>query len=608
MRIRKTYLAIVAGVLIVAVLLLYPLLWGRPRNIDHFFTRAFLEFALERPLMLSQLRILEPYGIDFHADDLDDFSVAFEVAQMARTKRNLEILRSYDFDSLDPEQRRSAEILEWFLEVEAEREPFLLYDYPVNQLNGIQKGLPDFLINVHQINDAGDAADYVARVEKMGTAFDQVIEGLEARREIGNVPPSFVLEQVRAEMASFVAPPPEEHVLMRHFEDALGGIEVGADRREQLVARLRSALSDVVYPAYRRLDQELERLQAVATDDAGVWKLPDGERYYQWLLHRYTTTKLTADEIHEIGLAEVARIQAAIRGILEQEGIDDADLGGALRALALDPRFRYPDTEAGREQLLADYTAIVEEARQRLPELVGRLPRAEVRVERVPEFMQDGAPGAYYSPPPFDGSKPGVFYVNLRNVAENPRFRMRTLAYHEALPGHHLQIALAMEMPDAPFFRRVLPFTAYSEGWALYAERLAAEEGMLPTHWDELGMLMDELFRAARLVVDTGIHARRWTRDQAVAYMLENTGKPRSEVVAEVDRYIVMPGQACAYKVGQLQILAFRERARDRLLSNFDLRAFHDVVLDGGAMPLEMLEQVVEQWAGPPRVGGGQNP
>jgi len=594
----KTRIGIgMALLLLLAVVVLHPLLRGRPRDIDHFFSRVFLEFALERPLMLSQLRILEPYGLYFHADDLDDFSLEFERDEIREVKRNLELLRGYDYAELSAAQRRSAEVLEWFFAMQAGREPFLLYDYPVNQMNGAQKGLPDFLINIHQIADERDAENYATRVEKLATALDQVIGGLDGRREAGNVPPRFVLGRVRAEMQGLVDVPAEEHVLVAHFERSVSELDdIDDARRAELNDRVRSAVSDSVYPAYARLDAKLAELEQVATNDAGVWKFPNGEAYYEWLLRRHTTTALTAEEIHQIGLAEVARIQEQIREILVGQGIETDDVGAALAALAQHPSFRYADDEQAREQLLQDYSSIVEEARQHMPELFGRLPEAAVRVERVPEFLQAGAGGAYYQRPPFDASKPGIFYVNLRNVSENPRFRMRTLAHHEALPGHHLQIALAMEMPDAPFFRRILPFTAFSEGWALYAERLAAESGMLPTAWDELGMLMDELFRAARLVVDTGIHAKRWTREQAIQYMFDNTGKPASEVVSEVDRYIVMPGQATAYKIGQLQILAFRERAKQKLGDAFDLRDFHDVVLGQGAVPLEVLEAVVDEW------------
>jgi uncharacterized protein (DUF885 family) len=457
---------IVGGLLLAgAGLLLYPTLWGRPWSIDHFFTRVFLEFALERPLLLSQLRILEPYGIHFHADDLADYSVAFEQDELREAKRNLEILRGYDRDSLDEEDRRSAEVLEWFLQLRSEGEPFLLYDYPVNQMNGVQKGLPDFMINVHQINDERDAENYRIRLSKFRHAFEQIVDGLEARRQIGVVPPRFVIEQVLLQDERFLAPPPAEHILARHFEVMLEHVEGLSDaRRAELVEGVRRAVEDSVYPAYRLLDAKLAELEEVATDEAGVWKLPEGAAYYAWLLRYHTTTRLTPDEIHALGLAEVERLEGEIRAILSREGVPSGDLPETLRGLARDPRFRYPDTAEGREQLLRDYGTIVAEARGKLPEIVGRLPRVPVVVERVPDFLEEGAPGAYYQPPPFDGSRPGIFYVNLRNVAENPRFRMRTLAHHEALPGHHLQTAVAQEMEHVPFFRRVLPFTAYSEG------------------------------------------------------------------------------------------------------------------------------------------------
>ena len=573
-----------------------PTLWGTPWSIDHFFARVFLEFALERPLVLSQLRILEPWGLRSHADELDDFSVEFERDEVREAQHNLEVLHRYDRERLSPEQRDSRDILEWFLAVQAARKPFLFYDYPVNPMNGIQNGLPDFMINVHQINDERDAEDYRVRLTKFGVAFDQVIDGLEERRRIGVVLPAFAIERVRAGIEGFVAGPVDEHVLVRHFEERIDQLDsVSEARRAELSAGVRRAVEEVVVPAYRRLDQTLAELAASAPAPYGVWRLPNGEAYYAWLLRLHTTTALSAEEIHEIGLFEVERLHREIRALLEAEGIPAGDLPAALRRVAAEARLRAAG-EAGRDAILRDYRAIVEDATARLPALFGRLPRAGVTVEPVPEFMQEGAPGAYYDPPPFDGSKPGVFFVNLRNPDENPSFRRRTLAYHETVPGHHLQVALAMELEDVPFFRRILPFTAFSEGWALYAERLADEHGFYPTAWDRLGMLVDQVFRAARLVVDTGIHAERWSREKAIEYLEATTGKPHSEVVAEVDRYFVNPGQACAYALGQLRILRLRAIAKARLGDRFDLREFHDALLGHGAMPLELLEPRMGAW------------
>jgi uncharacterized protein (DUF885 family) len=594
----KRWIAVL-GLLVIVVggVFLQAAFWGTPWTIDQFFKRVFLEFALERPLVLSQLRIFEPYGLSWRADELDDYSMEFELDEIRELKRNLEILRSYDRDSLSPEQRESRDVLEWFLQVQADREPFLLHDFPVNQMNGIQTGLVDFMLSIHQINDEQDAENYIARLRGFGPAFDQVIDGMQLRAQNGILPPRFVFDRVRFELDQFLRPDPADSALVLHFQDAVGGLE-GLDdgRRADLLDAAQAAVADVVYPSLRRLDEEIARNAEQAGDDVGAWRLPDGDAYYAWQVRRHTTTSLTPDEIHEIGLLEVARIEQEMHAILAEHGVEYENLAEVLRELASAPRFQYPDDDAGRAAMLADYQAIVDEVEAKLPELFGRLPQAPVRVERVPEFMEAGAPVAYYTPPPFDGSRPGVFHVNLRSVAENPKWRMRTLAHHEATPGHHLQISLAQEMDGLPFFRRVLPFTSFAEGWALYAERLAGEQGLLPTPLDRLGEMVDEMFRAVRLVVDTGIHSKRWSRQRAIAYMESRTGKPISEVVAEVDRYIVMPGQALAYKIGQLEILAYRDRAQRELGDAFDLREFHDVLLGGGGLPLALLERKVDEW------------
>ncbi len=595
-RALRAVAAVALLLLLAGAIFLVPTLWLRPWSIDHFFARVFLEFALARPMLLSQLRILEPWGLDFHSDELDDFSVEFAWEQARAARQNLEMLRSWDRDPLSPEQRFSADVLDWFLATVVEGERFLFHDYPLNQLDGVQSALPDFMVNVHQVHGERDARDYVARLERFGVALDQVIEGVRERARRGVVPPRFVVAHVRREVADFVALPPEANVLGVEFEKKLAGVaDLAEAKRAELVAVARRAIADVVYPAYRRVGDYLPELEASASEDAGVWRLPDGDAYYAWTLRSHTTTALSPDEIHALGLAEVERIRSEMRAILAGNG-GTGDLAADLTKLDRDERFLYPDTEEGRAEILADYRAIIQEVAPRLPELFGRLPRARVEVEPVPAFREEGAAGAYYWPAPFDGSKPATFFVNLRDVADVRRWAMRTLAFHEAIPGHHLQIALSFELEGVPFFRRVVPFSAFSEGWALYAERLAGEQGFHPTPFDRVGQLQAELFRAVRLVVDTGLHAKRWTREAAIDYMLRHTGMPESDVVPEVERYIVDPGQACAYKIGQLEILRLRERARVALGSSFDLREFHDVVLGGGSLPMELLERVVKEW------------
>lgn len=596
MRRWKKILLAVLGLLVTAGLVFaIPTVWGKPWRIEHFYARVFLEFALERPMLLSELRILEGAGFDFHNDDLDDFSLAARERGAARVRDNLDTLRSYERAELD--DPLSYDVMEWFLADQAEGERFLFHGYPVNQISGVQSQLPDFLLNTHRIDDAEGAEDYVIRTSKLGVAFDQLIEGVRYREERGIVPPRFVMTRVLDQSRDFIAPPAREHVLYTHFADRTAALEdLPAGEREVLLEQLAARIEDTVYPAYERLIAYLAAREPTASTDAGAWKLPEGEAFYAWRLRSSTTTDLSAGEIHRIGLREVERLQAEMKAILRDEGYEPTDFGATMAALGREPRFLYPDTDEGRAQILADYQAILDEIDAGIDHIFSTRPAVGVEVRRVPVFKEATSAGAYYDVPPLDGSAPGVFYANLRNVEEIPRFGMRTLAFHEGIPGHHFQIALAQEQRHLPFFRRLLPFTAYSEGWALYAERVAAENGFLPTPYDRLGHLAADLFRAVRLVVDTGIHAKRWTREQAIAYMRDSTGMVETEVVAEIERYIVWPGQACAYKIGQLEILALREQARQALGAGFDLRGFHDVVLKNGALPLTLLRRVVEDW------------
>lgn len=574
-----------------------PTVWLKPWSINHFYARVFLSFALRHPMMLSSMRILEPMGLDFHSDDLDDVSMKFQRREAEWSGRQLEMLKSYDRDSMDEAGRLSYDVLTFFLEDTVRGMPFLFHNYPVNQMAGVQSQLPNFMINIHQVNDAGDAEDYNDRLAQFGVFYDQIIEGLLYRRDQGIVPPRFVLTKSLEETRGLIEPPVRENELYVHLEDALGQLEdVGDAKRQEILERTAEVLETVVYPAYERLIEAVEGLEQIATTDDGVWKLPDGEAYYAYQLRHFTTTEMSADEIHRLGLEQVMDIETEMRRILEGEGVEVESLGAAMEDLLHDPRFAHEDSDAGREEILDEFRAILDEMQAGLDPIFNVRPRAALEVKRVPEFKQANSPAAYYTQPSFDGSRPGTFWANLRNVEEHPRFAMRTLAYHEGIPGHHFQLALAQEMEGVPFFRKVIPFTAFVEGWALYAEHVAAENGFQDDPYDRLGYLQAQLFRAVRLVVDTGIHQKRWTREEAIAYMSEHTGMPMTDVVAEVERYIVNPGQACAYKVGQLKILELRERARAELGEKFDLRGFHDVVLTHGAVPLVILEDLVERW------------
>jgi len=596
---------LVAVVLVLAGAAFIHVWYFKPLKLDWFLGREFLQFAMESPETLSSLRMLEQFGIKGHQDELDDESMAAGDRMLGRLREAHKTLLSYEDEDLNAGDLLSKRIARSILDPMVESaEKFRFHTYPVNQLFGVQNGFPSFMESTHQVNNRRDAEDYVARLNKVGVKFDQVIDGLRHRESLGILPPQFVVERVLEEMRNFVAEPIEDNILYSSLEQKMGETELSEQDREQIGAAAADAIRDSVHPAYQRLIGYFEELQPKAQGNHGVWKLPDGDQLYKLALRLMTTTDYTADEIHRTGLSEVARIQAEILSILATENWDTS--GGfepAIAALADDPRFYYSDTDEGRQQILEDYRQMIEEISGGLSEAFDVMPKASVEVERIPEFKEKTSPGAYYQGPAMDGSRPGVFYANLYDIKATPKYSMRTLAYHEAVPGHHFQIAITQEQEDLPLFRRFGPFTAYVEGWALYAEQVAWELGFQDDPYDNIGRLQAELFRAVRLVVDTGIHAKQWSREQAIDYMIANTGMAESDVISEIERYFVMPGQATAYKVGMMKILELREKAKRELGSSFDLRQFHNVVLTNGAVPLTILEELIDQYIAEQQTG-----
>lgn len=595
-----------ALVFVLAALLVVHTLWFKPLKIEWFFERVFVEYALKDPELLSSLRIL-PGWLDFHSGKLTDRSLAREAAMSRKLHADLATLRRYDRGRLDEQTRMSYDILEFFLANQVDGEPYRHHNYPLNQLFGVQNGIPTFLATQHPVDSRRDADNYLARLAAIPTAFDQVMQGLRLREDKGILPPRFVVEKVLAEMNGFVGAAPEENILYTSFAEKLAKLPAGTldeAARERLLGEARRLIAERVYPAYQMFIDYYDGLLPRARGNNGVWELPDGAGFYAWSVRSNTTTDISADEVHELGLAEVARIEAEMDAILRGEGLEEGSIGERVQVIAKREDQLYPDSDAGRQQIIDDFQAIIDEADASLDEYFDVRPRIGVRVERVPEFREKTAPGAYYTTPAFDGSRPGIFYINLRSTDEIARFGMRTLAYHEAIPGHHFQLAIQQELTGVPTFRKILPFTAYAEGWALYAERVASEAGFHPTPLDELGRLQAEMFRAVRLVVDSGMHHKRWTREQAIDYMREKTGMPEGDVVAEIERYLVWPGQALAYKVGMNHILALREQAQAALGDKFDIRRFHNVVLTGGAMPLTLLSRRVEAWIAREQAGG----
>ena len=598
-RILKWLAGLVGVVVVLAGTFFVHVWYFKPAKVDWFYTRVFAQFALVNPEILTSLRILDQYGLNFTADELSDLSPAASEAALVKLKTDYQTFSSYDRADYRGQDLLSYDIWDFFMKTQVDGERWKHHDFPVNQMFGVQSSLPNFMANQHLVFNRRDADNYISRLQKFPKTFDDVIAGLKLRDEAGVLPREFTVNKVLTQMRGFIEPKPTEHMLYTTFLNKLD--KIAADKMDQptrdaLLASVAQEIEASVYPSYHSLIAYFEQIEPRANSNDGAWSLPDGEAYYAYEVYSNTTTTMTPDQIHQIGLAEVARIAAEMDAILIGAGLAEGTIGARVRMLASDPAQLYPDTPEGRQQILKEYMRIIAEINGGLDQWFAVKPKAGVAVERVPEFSEATAPGAYYQPPSLDGARPGTFYANLRNVSEIARFGMRTLAYHEAVPGHHFQIAIAQELQGLPIFRKLVPFTAYAEGWALYSERLAWEAGFQSNPLDNLGRLQAEMFRAVRLVVDTGLHAKMWTREQAIGYMIDYTGMGDDEVAAEIERYIVIPGQALAYKVGMTKILELRERAKRELGDKFDIREFHDAVLKNGSMPLTVLDQVVGDW------------
>lgn len=590
------------------------LIWFRPFNIRLFYDKLFVELAIDSPELTTSMGI--PILYDRYKSDLDDISDEKQWADFNKMKKDYETLMSYNFERQSPANQLNTKILGYYLEGLKDDEPFFYHGYPVNQMTGIQSSLPSFMESAHQLRNKSDAEAYIARLSKFDTKFEQLLDGLKIRESKGIVPPEFVIDRVLDEMNGFIgvnennddsfsetaeeASPIRANILYTNFETKIEEVEkLSQEQKDQFKAQVEEEIGTTVFGAYQNLISYFEGLKDKATTDDGVWKLPDGEAYYRHQLKQNTTTELDPEEVHQIGLAEVARIKQKMQSILRSQGYTDTTktTGETIQELNQEARFLFPNNDDGRQMVIDEYKRILSEISANLDGAFDIRPKAELDVKRVPEFKEEGTPGAYYDGPPMDGSRGGTFYANLRDVDESVKFGLKTLAYHEGIPGHHFQIAIQSELKGVPIFRTIGLFTAYIEGWALYAEQLAWELGFYENDpFGNLGRLQAEMFRAVRLVVDTGIHYKKWTREEAIEYMVRNTGMGRSAVVTEIERYIVMPGQACAYKIGMLKILELRAKAKQELGDQFELKDFHNVVLKNGAVPLDILEEIVNTY------------
>ncbi|WP_196139720.1 DUF885 family protein [Aliikangiella sp. G2MR2-5] len=570
---------------------LINLIWFRPFFIGHFYDKIFFEFALENPQMLTNIGVKYRYG------ELNDNSIAANEASFELLKKDYQQLKEYEREGLEGQELLSYDILDWFLKDQMDAHKYRYNGYSVTQRGGSYQGIINFMVNMHRVEDSSDAEDYVSRISQIGSYFDNTLESVKQEQEHGVVPPDFIISKVLENLHNIRDPELNENVLVKDFNKKVDALsDLSEEEKSQLKAQMLAQMEAVVQPAYDRYIQFFENLKDDANSNAGVWKFPNGAEYYQHRIRSVTTTDYTAEELHQLGLVEVDRIVAEMEAILESQGYSGKSVGQIMNELGEDPKFLYPDTDEGREQILADYRAMITEVEAGMDKVFDIMPKSGVEVKRVPEYREKTAAGGSYQGPSIDGSRPGIFFANLYDIKATPKFSMRTLAYHEAIPGHHFQIAIKTELEGLPMFRNFIGFTSYSEGWALYAERLAWEQGYQQEPFSDLGRLQAELMRAVRLVVDTGIHHKRWTREQAIDYMASTTGLAMTDVESEIERYIVWPGQALAYKVGMLKILELREKAEKALGDKYDIRKFHNVVLKSGAVPMTILERMVDDY------------
>lgn len=561
-----------------------------------FFKKSFEAQVDRDPEMQSRLGIKKDYG------KWTDRSDAFTTREIAIAASELATLRSdFDFNKLNSQTRLSYLLFEYRAEREIRSYRWRFYNYPVNQMHGLQSEAPAFLINIHRISDANDAEAYISRLRGLGPLINQLIENLEIRKEKGIVIPKFVFPMVLIACHNLIKGQPfnesgNSSSLWEDFNEKIEPLEnIESIRKKALLADARNALLESVGPAYNRLIDYLHNLETFATDDDGVWKFPDGDTFYADALRNTTTTNLTAEEIHHLGLEEVARIHGEMLEIKEAVGFE-GELQAFFDFMRTDTRFYYPETKEGKQTYLDGANIILDEMKTHLDKFFITAPQADLRVKAVEAFREKSAGKAFYQRPALDGSRPGTYYVNLRQMADMPSYQMEALAFHEGVPGHHLQIAIAQETEGIPDFRRHTRFTAFTEGWGLYSEYFPREFGFYKDPYSDFGRLAMEIWRAARLVVDTGIHAKKWTRQEAIDYLIENTPNPKGDCIHAINRYIVMPSQATAYKIGMIKILQLREWSKEQLADQFDLREFHELVLTGGPMPLNLLEQQVQQW------------
>ncbi len=563
---------------------------------NQLFDEYFMAQVMESPTYQTFL------GIKDNQDKWDDLSEAAAEKSLALKQQQLANLQQQiDISLLDAQTRLSYQLFTESLQNDIDDYQWRYHSYPVNQMHGEHSMVPALLINMHQVTDTKDAKDYIARLVATTKFFDQLSDQIKVRANKNILPPKFVFPHVIRDSRNVIAGQPfdkeatTDSTLLADFSKKVEALTIEDNEKQTLIDSANQALLNHVGPAYETLIATMEALEPQADTRDGVWKFPDGEAFYNNALKRTTTTDLSADKIHTIGLNEVTRIHDEMRAIMKSVNFD-GDLTAFFEFMRTDKRFYKDDSDEGRAEYLAEATAIIDDMRGKLDGSFLTKPKADIEVKAVEAFREKSAGKAFYQRPAPDGSRPGRYYANLYRMSDMPTYQMEALAFHEGIPGHHMQLAISQELQGIPKFRRYGSYTAYTEGWGLYSEFIPKEMGFYQDPYSDFGRLAMELWRACRLVVDTGIHSKQWSREKAIQYLADNTPNPQGDIEKAIERYIVLPSQATAYKIGMLKIQELRKKAEQQLGDKFDIREYHDLVLKNGPLPLTALEVEVDTW------------
>jgi len=595
----KLTIKLVAVLLVLTALYSFNLFMMKPFSVDHYLGKELILDLIESPEELTYVGILDRFDwITKHNSKLSipqDDDIDNDIKQIEKV---IKTLYKYDDSRLSDIQKSTKKIAIFDYENQLkELKDFPYLDYPLNQIGGIHLNTIEFMNSVHPIRSDSEAIAFIQRTDLVKDVYQGVLNHLKKQADNGIYPPEFVYGHVINQLDEFINVVNTEHPLYKQFMLKIKKLELSNDQVDYLEKEITRSINESVTPGFKLLRNFMANTKKNANPNHGIWSQPGGDEYYKLKIRTFTTTDYSPEEIHQMGLNEVKRISSRMREILTSLGYAESKtVGELMNELNENPDFLYADTPDRKEIVVNDYTDMVNEAIRVMADYFHTMPKSEVVVKAVPEYSEQNAAGGYYQSPALDGSRPGVFYANLYDIKQTPTYSMRTLAYHEATPGHHHQIAHSLENEELTLYRRFGYYTsAFAEGWALYSEILALEAGLAENPYDELGILQSELFRANRLVVDTGMHYKRWTREEAMDYMKSVTGMSDTEVRVEIERYIVWPGQALSYKVGMIKILELRERAMKELGDKFNIKDFHSAVLDHGNPPLFIVEEMVEK-------------